>query len=63
MKLCDELNAMCTRFWWGRCGDEKKIHWKSWEFLIQSKEGGNGFQRYSKFQCCYASEARVEDVE
>ena len=45
VKLCDELNAICARFWWGQCGDEKKIHWKSWESLIQSKkEGGMGFR-------------------
>ena len=29
VKLCNELNALCTRFWWGQVGDEKKIHWKS----------------------------------
>ena len=49
MKLCDELNAMCARFWWGQCGDEKKIHWKNWEFLIQSKEGGMGFRDIRSF--------------
>ena len=26
VKFCDELNAMCAKFWWGQCGDEKKIH-------------------------------------
>ena len=25
-KLCHELNALCTRFWWGQTGDERKIH-------------------------------------
>ena len=50
VKLCDELNAMCARFWWGQCGDEKKIHWKSWESLIQSKkEGGMGFRDIRSF--------------
>ena len=28
-KLCDELNAMCARFWWGQVGNERKISWKS----------------------------------
>ena len=25
-KLCDELDAMCARFWWGQVGKERKIH-------------------------------------
>ena len=25
-KLCDELDAMCARFWWGQVGEERKIH-------------------------------------
>ena len=25
-KLCDELDAMCARFWWGQIGEERKIH-------------------------------------
>ena len=27
-KLCDELDAMCARFWWGQVGEKRKIHWK-----------------------------------
>ncbi|KAK9998496.1 hypothetical protein SO802_018099 [Lithocarpus litseifolius] len=29
VKLCNELDALCARFWWGQTGDERKIHWKS----------------------------------
>ena len=28
LKLCDELDAMCAKFWWGQVGDERKIHWQ-----------------------------------
>ena len=41
VKLCNELNSMCTRFWWGQVRDERKIHWRSWSALSQpKKEGG-----------------------
>ena len=44
VKLCNELNALCARFWWGQTGDERKIHWKSWNFLTKpKKDGGMGF--------------------
>ena len=33
LKLCDELNALCAKFWWGQVGDERKVHWKSWDRL------------------------------
>lgn len=26
VKLCNDLNAICTRFWWGQMGNERKIH-------------------------------------
>ena len=50
VKLCDELNAMCARFWWGQIGNEKKIHWKIWNILSQlKKEGGMGFRELRSF--------------
>ena len=49
-KLCDELYAMCARFWWGQVGEERKIHWKSWSFLmLPKKEGGMGFRDLRSF--------------
>ena len=34
LKLCEELQALCARFWWGQIGNERKIHWLSWEKLL-----------------------------
>ena len=45
MKLCNDLNVMYARFWWGRVNNERKIYWKSWNVLSQSKKkGGMGFR-------------------
>ena len=40
MKLCDELDALCAKFWWGQVGNERKIHWRSWDKLSTSKKDG-----------------------
>ena len=29
LKLCDELDDLCAKFWWGQMGNDRKIHWKS----------------------------------
>ena len=50
LKLCDELDAMCTKFWWGQVEDEQKIHWQRWEKLTRSKkDGGMGFRDLRAF--------------
>ena len=50
MKLCDELDVMCAKFWWGQIENERKIHWKSWEKLMLSKkDGGMGFRDLRAF--------------
>ena len=33
VKLCDELDALCAKFWWGQVGNERKIHWRRWDGL------------------------------
>ena len=49
-KLCNELNALCARFWWGQTDDERKILWKSWNFLTkQKREGGTRFRDIRSF--------------
>ena len=25
--LCHEIEAMVKKFWWGQCGERRKIHW------------------------------------
>ena len=35
VKLCEELQALCARFWWGQIGNERKIHWLSWDKLTK----------------------------
>ncbi|KAL0009468.1 hypothetical protein SO802_010970 [Lithocarpus litseifolius] len=50
LKLCDELNNLCAKFWWGQVGNERKIHRKSWDKLSTSKkEGGMGFRDLRAF--------------
>lgn len=48
--LCDDINRMCARFWWGAVGDRRKIYWASWKKLCVSKDrGGIGFRDLSLF--------------
>ena len=50
LKLCDELDALCAKFWWGQMGNVRKIHWKSWDKLTASKkEGVMGFRDLRAF--------------
>ena len=50
VKLCNDLNAMCARFWWGQIGNERKIHWKSSDALTKPKnEGGMGLRDLRNF--------------
>lgn len=38
--LCNDINSMITRFWWGIPKDKKGICWMSWEFMCGSKRHG-----------------------
>ena len=49
VKLCNELNAMCTRFWWGQVGNERNIHWQNWDLLSKTKRRGVGFRDIRSF--------------
>ena len=48
--LVKEIEILIRKFWWGYRGEQKKIHWLSWEKLYLPKgEGGMGFRELSKF--------------
>ena len=48
--LCNELEGLIRRFWWGQRGDRRKIHWVRWEELCKPKsEGGMGFKNLALF--------------
>ena len=49
MVLCNDIEAMIRKFWWGQRGDRRKIHWKKWDILCQPTKGGLGFGELSKF--------------
>ena len=47
LKLCDELDAMCAKFWWGQVGEERKIHWQ--RIFRSKKDGEMGFRDLRAF--------------
>ncbi|KAM6541640.1 hypothetical protein CsatB_006087 [Cannabis sativa] len=50
VKICKGIEAAMARFWWGSTGETRKVHWKSWKFICQSKfKGGLGFRSLVHF--------------
>uniref|UniRef100_A0A7N2R6R0 Reverse transcriptase n=1 Tax=Quercus lobata TaxID=97700 RepID=A0A7N2R6R0_QUELO len=48
--LCDEIEEMMRKFWWGQRGQESKIAWVSWKKMCKSKlNGGMGFRNLQAF--------------
>ena len=49
--LISEIETLIRKFWWGYRGEQRKIHWISWEKLCQPKnnEGRIGFKELSMF--------------
>ena len=48
--LCKEIEMQIRKFWWGKRGGQRKIHWMSWEILCKLKsEGGMGFKDLVRF--------------
>ena len=48
--LCQSINSILAKYWWGQTKDEKKIHWLSWKKLCTPKgRGGMGFRDIEAF--------------
>ena len=48
--LCNELESLIRKFWWGQRGDRQKIHWVKRETLTQAESvGGMGFKNLAFF--------------
>ena len=48
--LCDEMEGMMRRFWWGQHKQETKITWVSWKKMCKSKlRGGMRFRNLQAF--------------
>ena len=44
VSLCNEIESLIKKFWWGQRGDQRKIHWVKWEDITKSKTiSGMGF--------------------
>ncbi|KAF5452148.1 hypothetical protein F2P56_027178 [Juglans regia] len=44
-RLCNELNMMLAKFWWGNSQKTNCVHWCSWEKMGDQKDrGGLGFR-------------------
>ncbi|XP_048492579.1 uncharacterized protein LOC125493354 [Beta vulgaris subsp. vulgaris] len=67
-----EIHSAMARFWWGGKGDERKMHWLSWEKMCKPKcMGGMGFKDLAVFNDAllgdeegrFIKSARVEGLE
>lgn len=48
--LCNYIEVLIRKFWSGKRGNQRKIHWTKWSSLCQPKHlGGMGFRELQKF--------------
>jgi hypothetical protein len=48
--VCNQIESMTSRFWWGVNVDKRKVHWVNWKKTCKKKEfGGMGFRNISAF--------------
>ena len=49
-KVCEGINSMLAKYWWGQTHNEKKIHWINWKRLYTPKnKGGMDFRDIHAF--------------
>ena len=39
-KVCEGINSVMAKYWWGQTRSEKKIHWINWGHLCTLKNKG-----------------------
>ena len=39
-QICEDINSVLARYWWGQLQGENKVHWMSWSRLCKSKKMG-----------------------
>ena len=50
LSLCNEIETLNKKFWWGQRDDRRKIHWVKWEEMTKSKTiGCMGFRDLAMF--------------
>lgn len=48
--VCDDLTRLVRNFWWGSKQGNRKMHWSSWDKLLEPKQrGGLGFRDFRLF--------------
>ncbi|XP_062089465.1 uncharacterized protein LOC133795999 [Humulus lupulus] len=48
--LCQEIERIQARYWWGSTTEQKKIHWRAWHKMCRPKcEGGLGFRGFIQY--------------
>ena len=54
--ICDNINSLVARYWWGQNQEERKIHWIKWSRMCTSKmKGGMGFKDLHAFNLAMLS--------
>jgi hypothetical protein len=50
VSLCQDIEVLIRKFWWGYRGSQRKIHWVNWDTLCTSKRQSKmGFRDMRKF--------------
>jgi hypothetical protein len=48
--LCNDINSMISKFWWGNKENDSKMAWMRWKKMGRTREkGGLGFRDFENF--------------